>query len=105
MRLRLIHDEDGRILSFVPPGTELTGPQESGQTASEVEAPDLDPTQVDLTRLQQKFRVSMGGQPPRLVPRELPGTPTSGAGRPTERSATFPPGPTAVPPGADAEQG
>ena len=94
MRLRLIHDEDGQIISFVPPGTELTGPQAPGQRISEVEAPDLDANELDVNRLRERYRVSVGGEPPRLVPRELGGTPTSGAGRPTERSATFPPGPT-----------
>ena len=94
MRLRLIHDEDGEIVSFVPPGTELTGPQAPGQRISEVEAPDLDANDLDVNRLRERYRVSVAGEPPRLVPREMHGTPTSGAGRPTQRSATFPPGPT-----------
>jgi hypothetical protein len=64
---------------------------------SEVEAPDLDPNQLDLTRLQGSYRVAVGGDPPRLVPREISGIPRSGAGRPTERSATFPPGPPGEP--------
>jgi hypothetical protein len=94
MRLRLIHDEEGRIVSFVPPGTELTGPQPPDQSICEVDGPDLDESQLDLHRLQQRFRVSVGSEPPRLVPREAGGTPMSGAGRPTERSATFPRGAT-----------
>lgn len=38
MRLRLVHDEDGRIVSFVPPGAELPGPAGDGERISEVEA-------------------------------------------------------------------
>jgi hypothetical protein len=74
--LRLIHDEDGRIVSYVPPGTELTGPQAPNQRISEVEAPDVDPNELDLHGLQEKYRVAMSGDAPRLVPQDTGGTPT-----------------------------
>jgi hypothetical protein len=76
VRLRLIHDDTGRIVSYVPPGMELTGPQAPNQRISEVEAPEVDPNELDLPRLQERYRVAMGGDVPRLVPEETGGTAT-----------------------------
>ena len=90
MRLRLIHDAEGRILSHAPPGTELAGPLDADQRISEVEAPDIDHNEVDIARVQAEYRVQPGSDPPALVPLQE-GTPRSGAGRPTQRSSTFPP--------------
>jgi hypothetical protein len=95
MRLRLIHDDDGVIVSFVPPGAELSGPPASDRRISEVEAPDLDANDLNANLLQREYRVDLSDDPPRLVPRETSGTPRSGAGRPLERSSTMPPGPAA----------
>jgi hypothetical protein len=97
MRLRLVHDEDGGIVSFVPPGAELPGPAGDGERISEVEAPDLDPNGLDANRLQREYRVELSDDPPRLVPRELRGTPRSGAGRPLEGSSLMPPAPGGEP--------
>src|ERR1700758_4402625 len=57
MRLRLIHDPEGRIVSHAPPGTELTGPLDADKRISEVEAPDIDPNELDISRLQSEYRV------------------------------------------------
>lgn len=94
MRIRLIHDAEGTIVSFVPPGAELTGPQEAEHLLSEVEAPDLDPNDLHLSHLKANYRVDCSGTPPTLASLQADGTPRSGAGRPLERSATFPPQPT-----------
>jgi hypothetical protein len=91
MRLRLIHDDDGNIVSFVPPGAELPGSQGPERRISEVEAPELDANQLSAGRLQREYRIDLSGDPPRLVPQATDGTPRSGAGRPLERSSTFSP--------------
>jgi hypothetical protein len=97
MRLRLVHDEDGLIVCFAAPGAELPGPAADGERISEVEAPDLDPNELDANRLRRDYRIELSDVPPRLVPRQLRGTPRSGAGRPLERSSTMPPGPGGEP--------
>lgn len=91
MRLRLIHDDEGRIVSYAPPGAELPGPLGEGCRVSEVDAPDLDDTDLDVTRLEREYRLDLSDDPPRLVAQDIGGTPRSGAGRPLERSSTFPP--------------
>jgi hypothetical protein len=93
MMLRLIHDADGEIVSFVPPGAELPGPAGDGHSIAEVEAHGLDPNDLHLQHLQAGYTVDCASDPPRLVPREMEGTPRSGAGRPLPSSATFPPQP------------
>jgi hypothetical protein len=91
MRLHLIHDEDGRIVSFVPPGAELPGPPAADQHISEVEAPDLDANDLTLNLLQRQYRIDLSDDPPRLVSLQVSGTPRSGAGRPLDRFSTMPP--------------
>ncbi len=105
MRIRLIHDAEGTIVSFVPPGTELTGPPAAGEMISEVDAPDLDANELHLHHLQAGYRVDCTNTPPRLVPDRSEGTPRSGAGRPLGRSETFPPRPPDASPADHAEGG
>lgn len=105
MRIRLIHDAGGTIVSFVPPGAELPGPQAAGQRISEVEAAGLDANELHLNHLQANYRVDCTSTPPRLVPDRMEGTPRSGAGRPLERSETFPPPPPGASPAGHAEGG
>jgi hypothetical protein len=93
MRLHLIHDRDGRIVSFVPPGAELAGPPAADQHICEVEAPDLEAHDLNLNVLQRRYRIDLSDGPPRLVSQQLSGTPRSGAGRPLDRSSTMPPHP------------
>jgi hypothetical protein len=93
VKLHLIHDEDGDIVSFVPPGAELPGPPAADQRISEVEAPDLDANDLNVNHLRQEYRIDLSDDPPRLVRRTASGTPRSGAGRPLDRSSTMPPGP------------
>jgi hypothetical protein len=91
MKLRLVHDDEGRIVSFVPPGAELPGPQPAEQRIAEVDAPDIDPEELSLSHLEREYRLDLESDPPRLVPQHMEGVPRSGAGRPLERSSTFPP--------------